>query len=597
MKKARVVSFLMSAVLAFSFIPAGIAGAQAQTPGVTIQQVEDLGSTSLVTASSVPNIGNEAALPQALNLQLKKEFEFPHVAGASPLLSAPLVPASAPVVPAVKGSPVTTNHNDASGFNALSHLDQRLAGTGAYTNTQFSLEPPDQGLCVGGDYVVEAINTALAVYDKSGNLLAGPTALNQFFNLVPEINRTTGVRGDFTSDPKCYYDTMTRRFFLTLLQIDPGLSIRSHTLIAVSATSNPTGSWRFFRFDTTDDGLFGTPSHPGCATVGCFGDQPLIGADAYGFYITTNEFSNDGAAFNMAQVYALSKSALAAGLVPPAMVHFDNIPLAEGYSYTLQPATSPSASQYELDRGGTEYLLSALDFNGALDNRVALWALTNTRSLNRSSPNVSLASQVLASESYGQPGPAHQKAGPQPYGGTALLPQLNSNDDRMNQVVYAGGLLYSGVNTILTVGGVQQVGIAYFEVKPGWKKDALNGKVDQQGYVAVKGNDVIFPSIGVTSEGKALMAFTLTGADYYPSAAYLKLSEDRTPVHLIGVGAGPEDGFTGYNADGSQGTARWGDYSAAVASGGSIWFATEYIPGGPRTLFANWGTFIGSLNP
>ena len=77
------------------------------------------------------------------------------------------------------------------GFAGLTHFDQRFAGTGVYTNTQFSLEPPDQGLCVGGGRVMEIINNALAVYDSSGNLLSGPTANSQFFQLQPEVIRST----------------------------------------------------------------------------------------------------------------------------------------------------------------------------------------------------------------------------------------------------------------------------------------------------------------------------------------------------------------------------------------------------------------------
>jgi len=67
------------------------------------------------------------------------------------------------------------------GFDGLTHADQRTAGTGVYTNTQYSLEPPDQGLCVGGGFVVEAINNAISVYDTSGNLLSGPEAFSQFW--------------------------------------------------------------------------------------------------------------------------------------------------------------------------------------------------------------------------------------------------------------------------------------------------------------------------------------------------------------------------------------------------------------------------------
>ena len=57
----------------------------------------------------------------------------------------------------------------------------------------------------------------------------------------------------------------------------------------------------------------------------------------------------------------------------------------------------------------------------------------------------------------------------------------------------------------------------------------------------------------------------------------------------------PDDGFTAYQTFGGSGIGRWGDYSAAVVSGGAIWMANEFIPG-PRTLAANWGTFIAHVS-
>src|SRR5262249_2613452 len=162
------------------------------------------------------------------------------------------------------------------------------AGTGAYVNTQFSLEPPDQALCVGNGFVMESVNTVIGVYRKSDKtLVSGPTAVNQFLGLAPEINRVTGVAGDFASDPQWYFHQQLNRWFFAMMQEDPATSVRSHAYIAVSKTADPTGSWTIFNFDTTDDGVNGTPSHPDCP---CFGDQPLIGADNYGFYVTTNEF-------------------------------------------------------------------------------------------------------------------------------------------------------------------------------------------------------------------------------------------------------------------------------------------------------------------
>jgi len=96
------------------------------------------------------------------------------------------------------------------------------------------------------------------------------------------------------------------------------------------------------------------------------------------------------------------------------------------------------------------------------------------------------------------------------------------------------------------------------------------------------------------------MTFTLVGPDYFPSAAYARLdvANGDGDVHIAAPGAGPEDGFSGYQAFGWNRVARWGDYSAAVADeNGSIWIATEYIPALPRTALANWGTFVGQVSP
>jgi hypothetical protein len=163
--------------------------------------------------------------------------------------------------------------------------------------------------------------------------------LNQFFHLAPEFDPTTGTFGDFLSDPKCYYDVDTARWFLSILQIDVdpatgNFGNRSHALLAVSRSTDPTKNWRLFRIDTTNDGTQGTPSHAGCP---CFGDQPLIGADKYGFFISTAEYSINGSpfAFNGPQIYAASKEELEQGS-PSAVVAFSELGRDSG---TVQPAT------------------------------------------------------------------------------------------------------------------------------------------------------------------------------------------------------------------------------------------------------------------
>ena len=120
-------------------------------------------------------------------------------------------------VPRPSAAAITGPGANFSGFNGMTHLDQRLAGGG----NQFSLEPPDQGLSIGNGFVVEAVNLAVSVYSTSGTPL-GIAALNGFLGLKPAIDRssTPPVYGPFTSDPRVYYDAPTGHWFLSVLEID-----------------------------------------------------------------------------------------------------------------------------------------------------------------------------------------------------------------------------------------------------------------------------------------------------------------------------------------------------------------------------------------
>jgi hypothetical protein len=538
------------------------------------------------------------------------------------------------------GRPVSTTGNF-SGFLGLTHLDQRLAGTGKYANTQFSLEPPDQGLCVGNGYVLESVNVAFAVYNTHGAQLTAPQAYNQFFNLVPEFNRVTGDVGDFLSDPKCDFDVATQRWIMTILQADaPGLCLngpfdsvvpcgRSSVLVAVSQSPNPTLGWNIFSIDTTDDGTLGTPNNStpaiGCP---CFGDQPLLGLNADAVVITTNEYgtalagsTNPANPETGGQVYALSKLALvhASSGSLPNVVHINAgaLPMHSGECCapfdSLQPAASPTPDSQSR---GVEYLMSSFTNNPAISHAINVWALTGTNTLGRSHPDLDLQRTAIRSESYGYDAPfktpglgtivVDQKDGSKPLadllttlGAPTGLEQVNANDVRMNQVVYARGKLWGAFNTAVlsAPGGPMRSAIAYFVVIPNSEDGRLRAEMANQGYVSVAGNSTLFPSMGINASGNGAIGFSVVGPDYYPSAAYVRITDGQVRGNIVisGAGIGPDDGFTGYPAEtGSPSTVgRWGDYSAAVAApDGSIWMASEYIPDAPRTLLANWGTFI-----
>jgi hypothetical protein len=249
-----------------------------------------------------------------------------------------------------------------------------------------SLEPPDQGLCVGSDgagnvRILEVLNDVLRVYDTAGTPLTQSTALNPFLGYPSAIVRSTLTRGPFVTDPSCLYDEQTGHWFLDTLTLEvvphtsDGLQHDTgvhHLDLAVSNTSDPTGKWTVYRILVQDDGTDGTPNHhcsPGSSTdplvtnpTACFGDYPHLGADANGIYLTTNEYSFFGPEFHGAQVYAMSKAQLALLAPTITVTQFDTHGLDTfGFGlngFTLWPSVTPGG-QGDAAAGGTEYFLSS----------------------------------------------------------------------------------------------------------------------------------------------------------------------------------------------------------------------------------------------
>ena len=568
----------------------------------------------------------------------------------------PKKPLDAPVV--ASSTVAGANPELGVSFQGLNHRDQRTANGG----NQWSLEPPDQALCVGGGYVVESVNSVLRVWNTGGTALTGVQDLNTFFGYPPAINRTTGVIGPDVIDPVCYYDPDNNRFVvaITTLLVDGvgDYNGKNNIDVAVSNSGDPTGLWTIYHVAAQNDGTNGTPDHH-CTLDGkkrgpCFQDYPHVGGDANGVYITTNEYDLFGPAFNAAQVFAFSKAQLALHPAAITLTLVDNLKINGIPGFTVWPAISP-LGQAASDNGGTEYFLSTIAGDGSetgnptgTANRIGLWALTNTSSLNTAKPKLKMDAKLIDSEAYVFPPKANQKAGSTPlrdclndtsalFGSdpdlgnlgcwylfldppTSWQPEvqssLDSNDTRMQQTWYTNGLLWGAADTSVNVNGQIKAGIAWFAVEPRGKGNPVDGKVKMQGYLALANNNLTYPAIAMGTNGKGAIAFTVVGDTYYPSAGYATINANGTvgPIHIAAPGAGPSDGFTSYKAFvGDPPRTRWGDYGAAVTDGTSIWIASEYIAqtctlpeyltgvvgscGGTRTALANWSTSVSKLTP
>jgi hypothetical protein len=465
------------------------------------------------------------------------------------------------------------------------------------------LEPPDQGLCAGAGQLLEVINLVFAVYDENGHKISGDVSASAFFGVGANF-----IVGDFISDPRCYYDQSSQHWFITTTDsadfgfIFGGLG-RSFVLIAVSDGPSLFGNFNLYAIDTTDDGQDGTPADPGCLPFefkGCFADQPLLGADANGFYVSTNEFGSVTPFANGSQIYAMSKADLESGIFP-TFVHFGNLTIGGGTAFSVHPAQSPAVNPAE-PNSGTEFFLSALNFNGTSDNRIGVWSLTNTSTLN-STPDLFLQNVVLKVKAYEEPGAAQQKIGPFPQGTADGDPEeaLDPDDNRMQQVYHAGGQLFSAITSTINDGTEFVDGVEWFIVKPTFTKSgALGATLSGNDYLTVKGQNLLYPAVAVDADDDAgAMTFTLVGPNFFPSAAYIKFDSKGAhgTVNVLAEGAAPDDGFSGYFGipSNEQLAGRWGDYSAAVADGRNIFIATEYISGGDRDVFVNWATSMSKI--
>lgn len=514
------------------------------------------------------------------------------------------------------------------GFDGLNFHDQRYANGG----NQFSVEPPDQGLCAGNGFVMESVNDVLAIYDKAGNKLVGPVDLNTFYGYPAAINRSTGAYGPSITDPSCYYDAGTQRWFQVVLTLDrvgtlSSLAGTNHLDIAVSQTADPTGAWNIYRLPVQNNGTDGTPDH-GCAGGFCLGDYPHIGADANAIFLTTNEFALFGDGFNGAQIYAISKQALASGAASPNVVLFNGgDPSIPAPAFTVWPAIS-SGGQYATAHGGTEYLLSsdAVFYDSGTSNTVWLWSVSNTQAIDTMPSSVALNVSPLTVQTYAVPSSlAKQKPGNAPLRDCFALAgcaptylgyphivystprDLAVNDSRMQQVSYANGKLWGTLDTdVLLSDGSHGSGINYFVINPN------SGVLFANGTLALPDANLTYGAAAVTQSGRGVIAFTVVGPNDYPSAGYASLDAKigAGDVHVAAAGAGPWDGFTGIPYLGGS-RPRWGDYGAAAADGNTVWLATEYIAhtctlaeyltpplfqcGGTRGALGNWATRISAI--
>jgi hypothetical protein len=483
------------------------------------------------------------------------------------------MPASAPNV---AGSPKSNGSGGlGSNFNGISDVEQR-------TVTGFHFTPPDQGLCVGPaeplegggvplgvpgktTVVVEMVNDGWAVYTKSGTELF--------------LDSNSDLFGDPNSsgDIECNYDPSTNSYYFTEIGALNGMYYDTSLVVM-----NKKG-YSAYDINTSETGF-------------CFPDFPHQGFDNNALYITINEFCGPDEEFAGAAIFALSKSQLVNHEVP------NGVTWTLGVNYYSFRAASG-------DPTNTEYLLAS-EQNDETQNALDFAWVTDDKKITSGQGPVILSLTSIPSESFTEPVQAlstgdgttceQQLVAPDgtPY---CSVPEswLDPTDMRLEQVQYSNGMLYTSLDTSLTVGHNPTIvdGAAWFQVNP------KSLKVVHQGYVGVENTYLLMPSLIKSKSNTLMLGFSMTSPKLNPSSGYV-ISKNQgntfSSVTTTGLGSGPHISFSGTEPGYMRN--RWGDYSRIAVDPvtGDVWMADEYIPpkdqGGADTV-DNWGTRVWQVAP
>ena len=441
--------------------------------------------------------------------------------------------------------------------------------------------PPDPVGDVGPNHYVEAVNTSIGIYSKTGTQLAAFT----FDSLWNGAGTGTPCDDSNFGDVTVLYDHLSDHWIVSDLGFHLDSTMTNpvppfYECIAVSKTGDPVnGGWYLYavRMD---------PGIPGTIPSGYLNDYPKMGLWPDGIFLTANEFDMNvpSQPFKGVAFWALDRTAMEAGQPLKSLVAFSN---NSNDPVSVLPANLRGASP---PAGTPEYLVSESAFVYAFEVRTYTvnWTTTPASGIVSGATNVSQAQYVVGAGAIV----------PQPPDPFEFTQDLDAIDDRpMMQAQYRnlGGTESLWVAHAVRTSSTSPTGIQ-------WGQLDVTGKViapaPVQQQIFTNGNDGLWrwiPSLAVDAAGDMAVGYSASSASLYPSIRYAGRLASDPPNTLPQAEAVLQAGA------GSQTVSdRWGDYSAMTvdpSDGCTFWYVNEYYAGpyDGSLFFAEWSTQIGSF--
>jgi hypothetical protein len=401
-------------------------------------------------------------------------------------------------------------------------------------------EPPDTQLAAGPASIAEADNNTLSEWSKSGSLL-GSADLNAFFS-VPA--------GYAFTDPRILYDSSSSRWFITGLSFDSLFD--SHEYIAISASSDPTGSW------TTYGIASGT---------GVVGDQPMTGISDDKVVISWNDFTSP-TTFVGQETWVLQKSDLVAG----AVVRMASFPV-DPTRFRVVPAQSLTSTNVEWLTYNNAHCPSISKCNQG-SPAVGVVAITGTPG----------GANVIGTESDPALIATMTPPAPRQPSGVPVV-QAPGIDDTFLSAVWQNGTLWVSGNDGCTPAGdtTLRACMKLVAISTGSTPSVVQ---DFDG--SSNGFDLYYPALTLDSSGDLFVAYSESSPGLYPTALGVdSLAASPMAFENPVVIASGQNSYSGV---------RWGDYSGAAvdpANPAHVWLTAEYQAS--ATTASNWGTATGEI--
>jgi hypothetical protein len=455
----------------------------------------------------------------------------------------------------------------------------------------FRVNPPDPNGEVGPNHYVEIINLIFGVYDRAGNLLAGPIDTGSLWANFPIPDCT-----DPSGDPIVVYDQLEDRWLLsqfTTRGFDRKGNFNGlpfYNCVAISQTGDPTGAYFRYAFITSNPGTTST----------FFPDYPKYGVWSNSYLLTSRDFGSQGE-YGIS-VYALEKNEMISGDPNARAVHFflDSavVPLSligDG----LLPADIDGTGQPTEDAPAP--IVGTQDDNasyGATFDALNIWELSVQWNANPEASIVFKTQLPVASfDSIFPCAPTSRDCLPQPgppRGKAKYLDILSYRQRPTFRLAYRNFGSFEALVTNQSVEAIPGIaGARWYEIR----RTGASYSVYQQGTYAP--NDGVHRWMGSIAQDKngnmALGYSVVNGVDVYPGIRFTgRLSGD--PLGQMTLGEG-----TIINGSGVQTTnnSRWGDYTDMTVDPTddcTFWYVNEYYTlAGQQSSRAGWQTRIGSV--